>query len=99
MKRKYLIALISQMKYLIIGLNFLVENPQAPLENTIRPCDSAPLLKENLGVPCRKSGEGGGGGHYGHINKGWLFIGRFKVGSLPRMIHKEMLAQFIYKPT
>ena len=83
------------MKYLIIGLNFLVENPQAPLENTIPPYDSATLLKENLGLPCRKEG----GGHYGHINKGWLFIGRFKVGSLPRMIHKEILAQFIYKPT
>ena len=83
------------MKYLIIGLNFLVENPQAPLENTIPPCDSAPLLKENLGLPCRK----GGGRHYGHINKGWLFIGTFKVGSLPRMIYKEMLAQFIYKST
>ena len=44
-------------------------------------------------------GGGGGGGHYGHINKGWLFIGRFKVGSLPKMTHKEMLAQFIYKST
>ena len=50
------------MKYLIIGLNFLVENPQAPLENTISPCDSDPLLKENLGLPCRKRGGGGGGG-------------------------------------
>ena len=29
------------MKYLIIGLNFLVENPQSPLENTIPPCGSA----------------------------------------------------------
>ena len=28
----------------------------------------------------------------------WLFIGRFKVGSLSRMINKEVLAQFIYKP-
>ena len=31
-------------------------------------------------------------------DEGWLFIGRFKVGSLPRMINKEVLAQFIYKP-
>ena len=96
------------MKYLIIGLKFLVENPQAPLENTIPPCDSVPLEENKvpappffknaskfLGLLCRK----GGGGHYGHINKEWLFIGRFKVGSLPSMIHKEMLAQFIYKPT
>ena len=34
-----------------------------------------------------------------YLNEGWLFIGRFKVGSLPRMINKDMLAQFIYKPT
>ena len=26
----------------------------------------------------------------------WLFIGIFKVGSLPRMINKELLAQYIY---
>ena len=39
------------MKYLIIDLNFLVENSQAPLENTILPCDSAPL-QENK-VPAR----------------------------------------------
>ena len=30
--------------------------------------------------------------------KGWLFIPRFKVGSLPRMKNKEVLAQFIYQP-
>ena len=35
------------MKYLIIGLNFLVENPQAPMENTIPPCDSDPSPQEN----------------------------------------------------
>ena len=28
-----------------------------------------------------------------------VFIGIFKVGSLARMINKEVLAQFIYKPT
>ena len=28
----------------------------------------------------------------------WLFIGSFKVGSVPGMINKEVLAQFIYKP-
>ena len=28
-----------------------------------------------------------------------VFIGRFKVGSLAIMINKEVLAQFIYKPT
>ena len=27
-----------------------------------------------------------------------LFIGRFRVGSLPRMINKEVLSQLIYKP-
>ena len=31
------------------------------------------------------------------FNEGWLFIGRFKVGSLPRIINKEVLAQFIYQ--
>ena len=34
-----------------------------------------------------------------YLNEGWLFIGRFKVGSLPRMINKEVLAQFIHEPT
>ena len=33
------------------------------------------------------------------LNEGCLFIGRLKVGSLPRMINKEVLAQFIYKTT
>ena len=33
------------------------------------------------------------------LNEGCLFIGRLKVGSLPRMINIEVLAQFIYKPT
>ena len=31
--------------------------------------------------------------------KGGFFIGRFKVGSLLRMINKEVLVEFIYKPT
>ena len=30
---------------------------------------------------------------------GFLWVARFKVESLPRMINKEVLAQFIYKPT
>ena len=34
-----------------------------------------------------------------YLNEGWLFIGRLKAGNLPRMINKEVLAQFIYKPT
>ena len=33
-----------------------------------------------------------------YLDEGWLFIGSFKVGSVPRMINKEVLAQFIYKP-
>ena len=36
---------------------------------------------------------------YSYLNEGWLFIGRFKVRNLPRMINKEVLAQFIHKPT
>ena len=34
-----------------------------------------------------------------YLNEGLLFICRFKVGSLPRMINKEVLAEFIYKTT
>ena len=34
-----------------------------------------------------------------YFNEGWLFIGRLKVGSLPRMINKEVLAQFIGNST
>ena len=34
-----------------------------------------------------------------HVYEGWPFIGRFKVGSLLRMINIEVLAQCIYKPT
>ena len=26
----------------------------------------------------------------------WLFIGSFKVGSVPGMINKEVLAEFVY---
>ena len=32
------------------------------------------------------------------LMKGGFFLGRFKVGSLPRMTNKEVLAQFIHKP-
>ena len=32
------------------------------------------------------------------IDEEWLFIGRSKVGSVPGMINKEVLAQAIYKP-
>ena len=33
-----------------------------------------------------------------YLNEGWLSAGRLKVGSLPRMINKEELAQYICKP-
>ena len=33
-----------------------------------------------------------------YIDKGWLFMGSFKVESVPGMIYKEVLAHFIYKP-
>ena len=33
------------------------------------------------------------------LDEGWLFIGSFKVASAPRMINKEVLAQFTHKPT
>ena len=34
-----------------------------------------------------------------YLDEGWRFIGSFKVlGSVLRMINKEMLAQFIYRP-
>ena len=36
---------------------------------------------------------------YSDLNEGRVFIGSFKVGSVPRMINKEVLAQFIYEPT
>ena len=32
-----------------------------------------------------------------YLNEGWISIGRFKVGSLLRMINKNVLAQFIRK--
>ena len=35
---------------------------------------------------------------YSYLNEGRPFIGRFKVGRLPRMINKEVLARFIHKP-
>ena len=31
-----------------------------------------------------------------YLDAGWLFIGSFKVGSVPGMINKEVLAKFIY---
>ena len=34
-----------------------------------------------------------------YLNEGWHFIGRSKVGNLPRMINKGVLSQFMYKPT
>ena len=33
-----------------------------------------------------------------YLDEGWLVIGSFKVGSVPGMKNKEVLAQFIYKP-
>ena len=33
-----------------------------------------------------------------YLNEGWLFLGRFKGGNLPRMINEKVLAQFIHKP-
>ena len=33
-----------------------------------------------------------------YLDEGWLFIGSSKVGSVPGMIMKEVLAQFRYKP-
>ena len=33
-----------------------------------------------------------------YLDEGWLFIGTFKAGSVPGMINKEVLAQFIDKP-
>ena len=35
----------------------------------------------------------------GYLNEGLLFIGGFKVGNVPEVINKEVLTQFIYKPT
>ena len=32
------------------------------------------------------------------LYEGWLFIGSFKVGRVPGMKNKEVLAQFLYKP-
>ena len=36
---------------------------------------------------------------YGCFNEGWLFVDKFKVAGLPRMINKLVLAQFIHKPS
>ena len=33
------------------------------------------------------------------MNGGFLQVARFKDGNLPRMVNKEVLAEFIYKPT
>ena len=32
-----------------------------------------------------------------YVDEGWLFIDRFKVGSVPQMINKEVLVQLTYK--
>ena len=32
-----------------------------------------------------------------HLDEEWLFVGRFEVGSVPGIINKELLAQFIVK--
>ena len=34
-----------------------------------------------------------------YLNEEWLFRRRFKVESLPRIIIKEVLPHFLYKPT
>ena len=34
-----------------------------------------------------------------YLDEGWLFTGNFKVVSVRRMINKELLANFLYKPT
>ena len=31
-----------------------------------------------------------------YLDERWLFIGSFKVGSVPGMINKEVLAEFVY---
>ena len=31
-----------------------------------------------------------------YLDERWLFIGSFKVGSVPGMMNKEVIAQFIY---
>ena len=33
-----------------------------------------------------------------YLDDGWLFVGSLKVESIPEMINKGMLVQFIYKP-
>ena len=33
------------------------------------------------------------------MDEGWHFVGSFKIGSVPGMINKEVLAQFMCKPT
>ena len=81
------------MKFLIIGLNFLVENPQAPWKiPSLLVAQPHPPRKEKsaspnlknaakfLSLPCRK-----GRGSLWPPNEGWLFIGRFKVGSVSRI--------------
>ena len=32
------------------------------------------------------------------LDEEWIFIGSFKVGSVPEIINKEVLSQFLYKP-
>ena len=33
-----------------------------------------------------------------HLDDRWLFMTSFKIGCVPGMINKEVLAQFTYKP-
>ena len=33
-----------------------------------------------------------------YLDKGWLFIGSFKVGGVPEITNNKVLSQFIYKP-
>ena len=35
---------------------------------------------------------------YIYLHEGWPFIDSFKVDSVPGMINREVIAQFIYKP-
>ena len=33
-----------------------------------------------------------------YLDEGWLFKGSFKAWSVPGMVNREVLVQFIYKP-
>ena len=108
-KRKYLVALISQNEIFNHWFKLFSRKSSGSPGKYHPPLWLNPLPQENKKVPvplfqriaqnfwCSPAERGGG--HYDHINEGWLFIGRFKVGNLPRMILQEVLAEFIYKPT